>query len=210
MIGTASRRARGVLEDDLADPRVLDDRAPLGGGQGRRLVEDLHGDGDLPDVMQQRRHADPVDLGVGQLQLVTHLDDDRRDQRRRLAAIVGERRDVGGQHVRRGIAGSTADLHRPGPPGVGDRGPRHAGVLVGFLEDVGLVASERLRRVHRRVGVSYQVLHPELLPGAADDADRDRDRQVGVALDVEPLPARRACAASRSAPPLPRPWSRSG
>ncbi len=79
-----------------------------------------------------------------------------------------------------------ADLHRPGPPGVGDRCSRDAGVLVGLLEDVGLVAAERLGRVHRRIGVADEGLHPELLSGPADDADRDRHRQVLVALDAEP------------------------
>ena len=39
-------------------------------------------------------------------------------------------------------------------PGVGDRGARDAGVLVGLLEDVGLVAPERLGRIHRGVGVA--------------------------------------------------------
>ncbi len=42
-------------------------------------------------------------------------------------------------------------------------------------------------RVHRRVGIAHQRLHSELLPDDADDADRDGDREAGVALDIEPL-----------------------
>ena len=79
MIGTASRERGRVLEDDLADARVLDDGPPLGRGQRRRLVEDLLGDGDLADVVEQGGDPDPVDLGVGQLELAGHL---RRRSRR--------------------------------------------------------------------------------------------------------------------------------
>ena len=43
-----------LLEDDLADPRVLDDRPPLGRRERRRLVEDLLRDRDLADVVEQR------------------------------------------------------------------------------------------------------------------------------------------------------------
>ena len=154
---------RRLLEDDLADARVLDDGPPLGRRERRRLVEDRLGHRDLADVVEQRRDADPVDLGVGQLELAGHLDDDRGDERRRLAAVVGERGDERGQHVGRGLARLAADLHGPRPAGVRDRRPRDAGVLVGLLEDVGLVAAERLGRVHRRVGVADERLHPELL-----------------------------------------------
>ena len=58
-----------LLEDDLADPRVLDDRPPLGGRQRGRLLEDLLGDGHLADVVEQGRELDAVDLGLGQLEL---------------------------------------------------------------------------------------------------------------------------------------------
>ena len=177
---------RCVLEDDLADARVLDDAAPLGRGQGCRLVEDGLWQGDLADVVQERRDADPIDLGFGQLQPAGHLDDDRGDERRWLSAIVGERRDERGEHVRRRLAGLSADLHGARPPGVRDRRPGHPRILVGLFEDVCLVAAQRLRRVHRRIGVADEGLHPELLPDAADDPDRDRHRQVLVALDDVP------------------------
>ncbi len=49
------------------------------------------GHGDLADVVEQGGDPDPVDLGVGQLELSGHVDDDRGDERRRLAAVVGER-----------------------------------------------------------------------------------------------------------------------
>ena len=55
MIGTASLQRGRVLEDDLADARMLDDGPPLGRGERGRLVEDLLGDGDLADVVEQRR-----------------------------------------------------------------------------------------------------------------------------------------------------------
>ena len=155
---------------------------------GGRLVEDLDRDGDLADVVEQGRDPDPVDLGVGELELVAHLDDDGRDERRWLAAIVGERGDDRGQHVGGGVSSAASDLHGPGAPGVGDRGSGDAGVLVGLLEDVGLVPSQRLGRVHRGVGVADERLHPKLLAGSADDPDRDRHRQVRVALDAEPRP----------------------
>ena len=163
-------------------------RPPLGRRERRGLVEDLLRDRDLADVVEQRGDPDPVDLGLGQLELLGHLDDDRGDERRRLAAVVGERRDERGQHVRGRVARLAADLHRPGAPEVGDRCARDPGVLVGLLEDVGLVAPERLGRIHRGVRVADEVLHPELLPGPTDDADRDRDRQRGIALDAEALP----------------------
>ena len=67
-----------LLEDDLADARVLDDGPPLRRRERGRLVEDLLGHGDLADVVEQRGDADPVDLGVGQVELAGHLDDDRR------------------------------------------------------------------------------------------------------------------------------------
>ena len=68
----------GLLEDDLADARVLDDRPPLGRGQRGRLLEDLLRDGDLADVVEQGGDPDPVDLGLRQLELAGDVDDDRR------------------------------------------------------------------------------------------------------------------------------------
>ena len=63
-----------------------------------------------------------------------------------------------------------------------DRRPWHPRVVVGLGEDVGLVPAKRLGRVHRRVRVTNQRLHAELLSDAADDADRDRDRELGIAV----------------------------
>ena len=57
----------GLLEDDLADPRMLDDRSPLRRRESGRLVEDLLGNGDLADVVEQGGDSDPVDLGIGQV-----------------------------------------------------------------------------------------------------------------------------------------------
>ena len=47
-------------------------RPPLGRRQRRRLVEDLLGDGHLADVVEQGGDPDPVDLGLGQLELARH------------------------------------------------------------------------------------------------------------------------------------------
>ena len=120
-----------VLEDDLADARMLDDRPPLGRRQRRRLVEDRLRDRHLADVMEQRRDPDPIDFGLGQLELVGHLDHDRRDQRGGLAAAMRERGDDRCQGGRRGVARQQADLPRPGAPGVRDRGSRDARVSSG-------------------------------------------------------------------------------
>ena len=92
--------------------------------------------------------------------------------------------------VSESVAASRARLpisKRSCPARVGDRSARDASVLVGLLEDVGLVAPERLGRIHRRVRIAHERLHPELQASAAGDPDRDRHRQLGVALDGEPL-----------------------
>ena len=117
---------------------------------------------DLADVVEKRRDAQPVDVGVGQLQLARQRHDDRGDQRRRLAAVVGERVEHRRQGGRRRIPGAQPDLDRPCPAGGRDRRPRDAGVVVGLGEDVCLVAPERLGRVHRRVGVADERVHPQL------------------------------------------------
>ena len=116
----------GLLEDHLADPGVLDDAPPLGAGQRGRLVEDLRRDGHLADVVEQRRDPDPVDLGSGSWSDRAIDDHDRRDQRRRLAAVMGERRDDRRQEVGRRLARLPADLDRARPPAaeIGARGTR--------------------------------------------------------------------------------------
>ncbi len=92
--------------------------------------------------------------------------------------------------VRKSVAASRA--RRPisiacARPAARDRRPRDTGVLVRLGEDVRLVATERLGRVHRGVGIPNERFHPELRSGPSDDADRDRHREVCVARDVEPL-----------------------
>ena len=154
---------------------------------GAGLSRIASGHRDLADIVEEGRDADPVDLDIGKLELAGHLDDDRGDERRGLSAVVGERRDERGQRVGRGVARPFADLQRSCPARVGDRSAWDASVLVGLLEDVGLVAPERLGRIHRRVRIAHERLHPELQAGAAGDPDRDRHRQLGVALDREPL-----------------------
>ena len=109
------------------------------------------------------------------------------DQRRRLAAVVGQGRDHRGQARRRGVPGAPADLERQGPAGRRDRRARDPGVVVGLGEDVRLVPAERLRRVHRRVGVADQRVGPEQPAAAAGDPDGDRDADLLAGLDREPL-----------------------
>ena len=158
----------GLLQDHLADARMLDDRPPLGRRQRGRLLEDVLRDGDLADVVQQRRDPDPVHFGVRQFELSGERDDDRGDERRRLAAVVGERVEHGRQGQRGGLARLLADRHRVGPSGRRDRGSRDPGVVVGFGEHVRLVAPERLRRVHRGVRVAHERVHPQ--PGPVPPA----------------------------------------
>src|SRR6478735_1946959 len=55
-----------------------------------------------------------VDLGVRQLEPAGHLDNDRGDERGRLAAVMRERRDVRGENVRRRVPGLPSDLDRAG------------------------------------------------------------------------------------------------
>ena len=100
---------------------------------------------------------------------------------------MGERREDRGQGRGRRVARLLADLHGPGAAGGRDRGARDAGVVVGLREDVGLVASERLGRVHRGVGVADERVHAQLGAGPAGDADRDRDRDLRAAVDREAL-----------------------
>jgi hypothetical protein len=115
-----------LLEDDLPDPGVLDDGPPLGRGEGGRLLEDLLGDRDLADVVEEGRDPDPVDLLLGQPEVMGQLDDDRGDERRRLAAVVGQRGDDGGEGVLGRVAGGSADFLGPARPAVemGARGTR--------------------------------------------------------------------------------------
>jgi hypothetical protein len=48
-----------LLEDDLADSGVLDDRPPFGRRQRGGLVEDLLRDRDLAEIVEQGRRPDP-------------------------------------------------------------------------------------------------------------------------------------------------------
>jgi hypothetical protein len=177
MIGTASRglRACSRIPGRCAGAGR---RSATRDVERARLVEDLLGDGDLADVVEERRDADAVDLGLGQLELAAIVDDDRGDQRGRLAAVVGQRGDDRSERVGRGSR-ARWPISTAGPARGGDRGTRDPRIVVGLLEHVGLVAAERLGRVHRRVGVTDEVLHPELAADPARDADRDRDRDVG-------------------------------
>ena len=126
----------------------------------------------------------PIDVGVRQLELPGHRHDDRRDDRRRLAAIVGERQQHGRERVRGGVSSQLADLERPCPADRRDGSTRNPVVVIGLGEDVGLVPAERLGRVHRRVRVADQGLHADLVPDATGDADRDGDRDDLAALDL--------------------------
>ena len=149
------------------------------GRERRRLLEDLLGDGDLADVVEERRELDPVDLGLRQLELAGHVDDDRGDERRRLAAVVGQRGDERGR----------APRSRPRAPA--GRSPSRA---PGRRSRSARAGRGRRRRARRRCrSGSGRATWPSTsprrrrgracrsrscLPGPAGDADRDRDRQV--------------------------------
>ena len=188
---------RRLLEDDLADPGVLDDRLPLLRREGRRLLEDLLGQGQLADVVEQGREPQPVELRVGQPEAAPEQDGERGDPGRRLAPVVG----VGGERLDErplgGRPGEPPDLDRAGAALGRDRRARDPGVLVGLLEEVDLVAAEGLRRVHRGVGVADQGVDAEGAADADRDADRDGDADGTVPLDRRTRARRRAGGASR-------------
>ena len=118
---------RRLLQDDLADAGMLDDRLPLLRGEGGRLLEDLLGEGELPDVVEEGRDPQPVEVGVGQAESATEEDGKGRDQRRRLAAVgrVGdERLDEG---LLRGRSGRAARPRRRAPAPRARSGPAGPG-----------------------------------------------------------------------------------
>src|SRR4029077_14368573 len=158
---------RGLLEDTLADPRMLDDRPPLGRGQRGRLLEDVLGYRHLADVMEEGCDAKPGDVRLRQLELAGASHDDRRDEGRWLAAVVRQRGEDARQRGRGRSSGLLTDLDGSGSTGRGNRGAWDAGVVVGLGEDVRLVPPERLRRIHRGIGVPDEGLHPELLACSA-------------------------------------------
>ena len=77
--GDRLAQVRGGLEDDLPDARMLADRLPLVVGEGGRLVQDLLGDRDLSEVVQERSDSDALDLLVRQTHLQTDPGRERRD-----------------------------------------------------------------------------------------------------------------------------------
>ena len=92
---------------------------------------------------------------------------------RRPAAVAGQVGDDGGERGQDRLAGGEADLLGPGAAGRRDGRAQDARVVLGLGEDVGLVAPERLGRVHRGVGVADEGVRAEALALAAGDADRD-------------------------------------
>ena len=81
----------GLLEDHLSDPRMLHDGPPLGCAQRGRLVEDVRRQTDLAHVVKQGRRPNALHLRLGEVEVLGHRDHDRCNQRRGLAAVVGER-----------------------------------------------------------------------------------------------------------------------
>ena len=61
--GRVAQRA-GLLEDDLADLGMLRDDPPLGVVELARLGQDLLGDGELAEVVEQAGDPDPLDLAL--------------------------------------------------------------------------------------------------------------------------------------------------
>ena len=72
MIGTASLSAAACSRITWPIRGMLDDGPPLGRREGRRLLEDVLGHGDLADVVEERRDPDPLDLGLRQVEVAGH------------------------------------------------------------------------------------------------------------------------------------------
>ena len=178
-------QAAGLVEDDLADPRMLPDEVPLSRGERARLLQDLLGHRDLADVVEEGSDPDPFDLQVGQLEVPGDRHSDSGDEHGRLATVVRHRRDDFAEGSLGSLPGDGGDLQGSSATGRRDWRARNSSIVVGLLEDVGLVATQGFRRVHRLVGVSNEGLGAQGLALATGDADgdRDRDRELRARLE---------------------------
>ena len=96
-----------------------------------------------------------------------------------LPRIVGQRREHGGEGRFRRLAPVIAHLAGALPTLRRDGGPGDAGrVVVHLGEHVGLVAPQRLGRVHGRVRVAQQLVDANMRSLPSGDADGDGDRDL--------------------------------
>ncbi len=180
-------QARRLLQDDLADAGMLADRLPLLVAERGGLVEDLVGDGDLAEIVEERRDADALDLLAGEAHLEGDACRQRRDHVGRAAAVVRLRRQDRCERLRRRVARPTPEGSGLGPVSGGDRGTPHRRPFVELAEHVDAVATERLGGVHRRIGAVDDHVQLQLRPGASGNADADGGPDLLVAGDAQRL-----------------------
>ena len=151
-----------VFEDHLADARVLADRLPLAVGQLGRLVQDVRVNGQLAQVVQQAGDPDLLDLLPGETHLQGEAGRQRRDHVGGAAAVMGLRRKNRGERLGRRVARPSTD-RGGGRSSLGrDGGPPDRRLLVDGTVHVGAVTTERLGRVHRRIGLVHQAVKLQL------------------------------------------------
>ena len=178
-------QAGGLLEYQLADPRMLGNGLPLELGQSAGLVKDVLRQGYLSDVMKQAGEADALDVSFGQSHLGRHLGSQRGDHVRRAPAVVRLRGEDGSQRFRGPRIRPLAELGRLLAALAIDRRAAHPALLVHRAEDVRLVPAQRLRGIHSGIGISDQPLEAELTAGIAGHANADRGSQGRTICDRE-------------------------
>ena len=107
--GDGLAQAGRLLENHLADTRMLADGLPLRVRQGLGLVEDLFRDRDLAQVMEERRDPDALDLLLRQAHLEADAGRQRGDHVGRAAAVVWLRGQHRCQRLRCGVRRPLAD-----------------------------------------------------------------------------------------------------
>ena len=174
--GGGVAQGAGLLEDHLADLRVLRHHAPLGRGEVAGLGQDLVGDGQLAEVVQEAGGPDPLQLAPGQVDGVRERDRCLGDQVRRLPRVRGpacercQERLLGRPH------GLAAHVQRPVACLGRDGRPPDRAVVARLPEHVDLVASERLGRVEGGVRIPHQHVGREDVTQAPRDTGGQGDR----------------------------------
>ena len=194
-------QARRLLEDQLADARVLADRLPLAVRERRRLVQDLRGHGQLAQVVEQARDPHPVDLRGWELQVQGDPGGQRRDHVGRPATVMGLGRQDRCQRLRGGVACPLTDGRGGGTALRRDRRARHRGPLVEVAIEVDPVAAETLGGVHRRVSLVDERVDQQLVAAAPGNPDADRDvHPVAIVSGVCATTERSRSATSAASP----------
>ena len=182
---------------------MLGDDPPLGDREVARPGQDVVGDRELAEVVEQAGRPDAVELARSGRSTARASATDASaiivDGLPAHASRPGER---GEQRVLRGVHGGPADVERPRARLGADRRPADRALVAGLAEHVDLVAAERLRRVQRGVGVADQRVEAQHLALAAGDAGGQRDAHelaVGRAGPRLPPTTRRSFSASEAA-----------